>query len=177
MRTSYAVVTPTYRCRTAYIHGLEFCTGDFVIIMDADFSHHVCAFRIIIQMVLNLCGWSSPSLSLSLFGTSLYRVKTRVKLHFLRQQQAHDLDIVTGTRYRSGASPGMSGAAPGGVYGWDLKRKMVSRGANFLADTALNPGVTDLTGSFRSVEVYTITVNSAGILQPPGYIRNMCYRG
>lgn len=27
--------------RTAYIHGLQFCTGDFVIIMDADFSHHV----------------------------------------------------------------------------------------------------------------------------------------
>lgn len=29
-------------CRTAYIHGLNFCSGDFVIIMDADFSHHVC---------------------------------------------------------------------------------------------------------------------------------------
>jgi hypothetical protein len=27
--------------RTAYIHGLNFCSGDFVIIMDADFSHHV----------------------------------------------------------------------------------------------------------------------------------------
>lgn len=27
--------------RTAYIHGLQFCTGDFVVIMDADFSHHV----------------------------------------------------------------------------------------------------------------------------------------
>jgi len=26
---------------TAYVHGLESCTGDFVIIMDADFSHHV----------------------------------------------------------------------------------------------------------------------------------------
>ena len=23
------------------MHGLNFCTGDFVIIMDADFSHHV----------------------------------------------------------------------------------------------------------------------------------------
>lgn len=29
---------------TAYVHGLESCTGDFVIIMDADFSHHVSAF-------------------------------------------------------------------------------------------------------------------------------------
>jgi hypothetical protein len=26
---------------TAYVHGLNFCTGTFVIIMDADFSHHV----------------------------------------------------------------------------------------------------------------------------------------
>jgi len=32
--------------RTAYIHGLSFCTGDFVIIMDADFSHHVCIIPI-----------------------------------------------------------------------------------------------------------------------------------
>lgn len=27
--------------RTAYVHGLESCSGDFTIIMDADFSHHV----------------------------------------------------------------------------------------------------------------------------------------
>jgi dolichol-phosphate mannosyltransferase len=37
----------------------------------------------------------------------------------------------------------------GGVYGWDLKRKMTSRVANFLASTLLNPVATDLTGSFR----------------------------
>ena len=43
----------------------------------------------------------------------------------------------------------MPGAQPGGVHGWDLKRKIVSRGANFLADTVLSPGVSDLTGSFR----------------------------
>lgn len=36
----------TYHLRTAYIHGLEFCTGDFVIIMDADFSHHVRALAL-----------------------------------------------------------------------------------------------------------------------------------
>ncbi|ELU36243.1 glycosyltransferase family 2 protein [Rhizoctonia solani AG-1 IA] len=91
---------------TAYIHGLKFVTGDFVIIMDADFS----------------------------------------------LQQAYNLDIVTGTRYRSTSTPPMPGDAPvtpGGVHGWDLKRKFVSRGANFLADTVLNPGVSDLTGSFR----------------------------
>jgi len=36
-------------------------------------------------------------------------------------------DIVTGTRY----------ARDGGVYDWDLKRKLVSRGANLFADTVL----------------------------------------
>lgn len=30
--------------RTAYVHGLNFCTGSFVIIMDADFSHHASEF-------------------------------------------------------------------------------------------------------------------------------------
>jgi len=54
-------------------------------------------------------------------------------------QERGDYDIVTGTRY----------AGDGGVYGWDLKRKFVSRGANLFADTVLRPGVSDLTGSFR----------------------------
>lgn len=72
-------------------------------------------------------------------------------LSVVRLQQAHDLDIVTGTRYRSSAKPALSGTEPGGVHGWDLKRKLVSRGANFLADTVLSPGVSDLTGSFRCV--------------------------
>ena len=49
------------------------------------------------------------------------------------------LDIVTGTRYALG----------GGVSGWDLRRKVISRGANFLAQFLLSPGVSDLTGSFR----------------------------
>ena len=48
-------------------------------------------------------------------------------------------DLVSGTRYLSG----------GGVYGWDLNRKLTSRVANFLAATALNPSASDLTGSFR----------------------------
>jgi len=68
-----------------------------------------------------------------------------------RLQKAHNLDIVTGTRYRSTATPYASDAKPGGVHGWDFKRKLVSKGANFLADTALNPGVSDLTGSFRYI--------------------------
>lgn len=50
--------------------------------------------------------------------------------------------IVTGTRYAKG----------GGVHGWDLKRKITSKGANILADMLLNPGVSDLTGSFRLYE-------------------------
>jgi dolichol-phosphate mannosyltransferase len=89
---------------TAYVHGLKFATGNFVIIMDADFSHHP---KFIPRMVA--------------------------------RQRAGNYDIVTGTRY----------AGDGGVYGWDLKRKLVSKGANILADTVLRPGVSDLTGSFR----------------------------
>ncbi|KAK6038376.1 hypothetical protein COOONC_24121 [Cooperia oncophora] len=54
-------------------------------------------------------------------------------------QKKENLDIVTGTRY----------AMSGGVYGWDIKRKTMSKGANFLAQFLLNPGVSDLTGSFR----------------------------
>ncbi|KAI4163012.1 MAG: hypothetical protein LQ342_003330 [Letrouitia transgressa] len=89
---------------TAYVHGLQYATGNFVIIMDADFSHHP---KFIADMV--------------------------------RTQKSADYDIVTGTRY----------AGNGGVFGWDLKRKLISRGANLFADTALRPGVSDLTGSFR----------------------------
>ncbi|KAK7721325.1 dolichol-P-mannose synthesis [Diaporthe eres] len=89
---------------TAYVHGLQFAKGNYIIIMDADFSHHP---KFIPQMIA--------------------------------LQKAHDYDIVTGTRYASG----------GGVYGWDLKRKLTSKGANIFADTVLRPGVSDLTGSFR----------------------------
>ncbi|KAK7952150.1 dolichol-phosphate mannosyltransferase [Apiospora aurea] len=89
---------------TAYVHGLQFATGNYVIIMDADFSHHP---KFIPQMIA--------------------------------KQKTANYDIVTGTRY----------AGNGGVYGWDLKRKFVSRGANLFADTVLRPGVSDLTGSFR----------------------------
>jgi len=89
---------------TAYVHGLQVAKGNFVIIMDADFSHHPKFLPVMIE-----------------------------------KQKQGDYDIVTGTRY----------AGDGGVYGWDLKRKLVSRGANLFADTVLRPGVSDLTGSFR----------------------------
>lgn len=64
-------------------------------------------------------------------------------IEVMNRTKAH---IVTGTRYRRG----------GGVVGWDLFRKLTSRTANFLADFLLNPGVSDLTGSFRLYERETI---------------------
>lgn len=37
---------------SAYIHGLKFASGNFVIIMDADMSHHVSAgARLLTKMV------------------------------------------------------------------------------------------------------------------------------
>lgn len=89
---------------TAYVHGLKHASGDFVVIMDADLSHHPKYL---------------PS--------------------FIKKQMETGADIVTGTRYVKG----------GGVHGWNLMRKLTSRGANVLAHTLLWPGVSDLTGSFR----------------------------
>ncbi|VDN98388.1 unnamed protein product [Rodentolepis nana] len=60
-------------------------------------------------------------------------------VHGMKLQKCMDYDIVTGTRYACG----------GGVSGWDLKRKIISRGANFLAQLMLRPRASDLTGSFR----------------------------
>ncbi|KAL6493265.1 Dolichol-phosphate mannosyltransferase subunit 1 [Orobanche gracilis] len=87
---------------TAYMHGLKHANGNFVVIMDADLSHH------------------------AKIPTELYQIATGAS-------------IVTGTRYVNG----------GGVHGWNLMRKLTSRGANVLAQTLLWPGVSDLTGSFR----------------------------
>lgn len=89
---------------TAYLHGMESARGEFIILMDADLSHHP---KVIPEMI--------------------------------KRQKDTKCDIVTGTRYEGG----------GGVSGWDLKRKLISRGANYLAQTLLQPGVSDLTGSFR----------------------------
>lgn len=107
---------------TAYVHGLRHARGEYVIIMDADLSHH-----------------------------------PKYIPDFIRHQQQTGCDIVTGTRYK----------AQGGVCGWNFKRKLVSRGANFLAQTLLNPGVSDLTGSFRLykknvLEKVIASVNSKG---------------
>ncbi|XP_009631578.1 dolichol-phosphate mannosyltransferase subunit 1 isoform X1 [Nicotiana tomentosiformis] len=89
---------------TAYIHGLKHASGNFVVIMDADLSHH-----------------------------------PKYLPRFIKKQMETGANIVTGTRYVTG----------GGVHGWNLMRKLTSRGANVLAQTLLWPGVSDLTGSFR----------------------------
>lgn len=49
-----------------YIHGLNFVTGDFVIIMDADFSQSVCAS--LLSIVVSKVFIPSLHLSLNLFG-------------------------------------------------------------------------------------------------------------
>ncbi|XLS43511.1 hypothetical protein HN51_000376 [Arachis hypogaea] len=56
----------------------------------------------------------------------------------IKQMEAR-ADIITGTHYVKG----------GGVHGWNLMRKLTSRGENVLAQTFLWPGVSDLTRSFR----------------------------
>ncbi|KAE8813786.1 dolichol-phosphate mannosyltransferase subunit 1 [Hordeum vulgare] len=99
---------------TAYMHGLKHASGEFVVIMDADLSHHSEE-----HMYSNFSFNHIPSLT--------------------RKQKETGADIVTGTRYVSN----------GGVHGWNLMRKLTSRGANVLAQTLLRPGASDLTGSFR----------------------------
>jgi len=58
---------------------------------------------------------------------------------FIQKQQQGGYDVVSSTRYAQG----------GGIAGWDLKRIVISRGANLLATLLLSPGISDLTGSFR----------------------------
>ncbi|XP_033113544.1 dolichol-phosphate mannosyltransferase subunit 1-like [Anneissia japonica] len=58
---------------------------------------------------------------------------------FIKKQEENDFDVVSGTRY----------TGTGGVYGWDFKRKLISRGANYVTQILLRPGASDLTGSFR----------------------------
>ncbi|NWX19029.1 DPM1 mannosyltransferase, partial [Aegotheles bennettii] len=95
------IISVLFSSGTAYIHGMKHATGNFIVIMDADLSHHV-------------------------------------SLYFIKQREGN-FDIVSGTRYKGN----------GGVYGWDLKRKLISRGANFITQVLLRPGASDLTGSFR----------------------------
>ncbi|KAK8751374.1 hypothetical protein OTU49_014468 [Cherax quadricarinatus] len=58
---------------------------------------------------------------------------------FIKKQKEGNYDLVSGTRY----------IGSGGVYGWDLKRKVISRTANYITQILLRPRASDLTGSFR----------------------------
>eukprot|EP01127_Copromyxa_protea_P014400 TRINITY_DN4000_c0_g1_i1.p1 TRINITY_DN4000_c0_g1~~TRINITY_DN4000_c0_g1_i1.p1 ORF type:complete len:263 (-),score=53.96 TRINITY_DN4000_c0_g1_i1:300-1088(-) len=112
---------------TAYLAGIEHATGNFIIIMDADMSHHPDAIA-----------------------------------QFIKKQEEADYDIVTGTRYVEG----------GGVWGWGVYRKLVSRGANYLADFMLGLGVSDLTGSFRLYK-RNILEHLMSVCQSSGYVFQM----
>ncbi|GMH77704.1 hypothetical protein TrLO_g15828 [Triparma laevis f. longispina] len=92
---------------SAYLSALHLVKSPYVILMDADLSHH-----------------------------------PKFIPKFVQKMEETGCNIVTGTRYRDG----------GGVAGWDTRRKVMSKGANFLADFLLSPGVSDLTGSFRLYE-------------------------
>lgn len=108
---------------TAYIHGIKHANGNFIIIMDADLSHHVifvCLLQINILMEFRL-------------------FQPKFIPEFIELQKTKDFDIISGTRYLGN----------GGVSGWDFKRKLISRGANFLSQILLRPNASDLTGSFR----------------------------
>eukprot|EP01120_Amphizonella_sp_Union-15-10_P006886 TRINITY_DN2276_c0_g1_i1.p1 TRINITY_DN2276_c0_g1~~TRINITY_DN2276_c0_g1_i1.p1 ORF type:complete len:240 (+),score=41.95 TRINITY_DN2276_c0_g1_i1:76-795(+) len=112
---------------TAYLHGIQHANGNFIIIMDADMSHH-------------------PKYIAS----------------FIAKQKEKDYDIVTGTRYVYG----------GGVWGWGLYRKLVSRVANYIAETLLGLGVSDLTGSFRLYKKDVLT-KLMSVCESKGYVFQM----
>ena len=130
---------------TAYVHGISHATGDFIIIMDADLSHHVSNQTIKLKM----------SLLLSHFQPKFIP-------QFIELQKKHNYDIVSGTRYKGN----------GGVYGWDFKRKLISRGANFLSQFLLRPNASDLTGSFRLYKRDVLTKLIAAC-ESKGYVFQM----
>lgn len=81
---------------------------------------------------------------------------------FIELQKKHDYDIVSGTRYKG----------DGGVYGWDFKRKLISRGANFLSQFLLRPNASDLTGSFRLYKKSVLT-QLISACESKGYVFQM----
>ena len=112
---------------TAYVHGMKHARGNFVIIMDADLSHHP---KFIPDMVA--------------------------------KQKEEDFDVVSGTRYALG----------GGVNGWDFKRKLISRTANYITQVLLRPNASDLTGSFRLYKKSVLEKLVASVVSK-GYVFQM----
>jgi dolichol-phosphate mannosyltransferase len=112
---------------SAYIDGIELATGNFIIIMDADMSHHPHEIS-----------------------------------KYIEKQAQSNYDIVTGTRY----------TGDGGVWGWNLKRKFVSRTANYIADYLLNLQVSDITGSFRLYKK-SVLKHLMSVCESTGYVFQM----
>jgi dolichol-phosphate mannosyltransferase len=112
---------------SAYRDGLKEAKGNFIILMDADLSHH-------------------PKYIPAMVAT----------------QAEGGFDIVSGTRY----------VREGGVYGWDLKRKLMSKVANFMAHVLLAPPVSDLTGSFRLYKRAALAETLASVVST-GYVFQM----
>lgn len=110
---------------TAYVHGIKHANGNFIIIMDADLSHHV---SLICSLEFGHCHANCSSV-----------LQPKFIPEFIKLQQEHNYDVVSGTRYDGN----------GGVFGWNFQRKLVSRGANYLSQVLLRPQCSDLTGSFR----------------------------
>jgi dolichol-phosphate mannosyltransferase len=133
---------------SAYMDGLALVRGDLVVLMDADLSHHPkfipamyrCVLvgwlrinaRVIIKEDIIRGRWLDVrfvhSILCAIYSRpSTARTMTHAHPQYDRKQQEGDFDVVTGTRYALG----------GGVSGWDLRRKLISRGANFLALAAV----------------------------------------
>jgi hypothetical protein len=70
---------------------------------------------------------------------------------------------VTSSRYNGSSA---------GVHGWDLKRKLVSKGANIFTDTLLQPSVSNLTRSFRLYKRDVLGKTIAKV-QSKGYVFQM----
>ena len=118
---------------SAYSAGLKASSGQRIILMDADLSHHP---KYIPEMIAVMDAGNSNSESAAATNNNNNNKRKMKKP-----------DIVSGTRYRKG----------GGVAGWDTKRKVTSCGANFLASFLLRTGgASDLTGSFRLYERHAI---------------------
>ena len=85
------------------------------------------------QEVLLRCipTYSTQAVRVSIIWRGVPGLEPTCELVEHRKQQEGNFDIVSGTRY----------APEGGVYGWDFRRKLTSRGANILASTLLQPGV------------------------------------
>ncbi|CAL6280169.1 unnamed protein product [Bathycoccus prasinos] len=153
---------------SAYIHGLQFARGEFVILMDADLSHNPKAIPEFIRKqeegdydvvtgTRYLASSTSSSSSTSTTTTTTTTISSRITNNSSSTKSSRKSKIKE---------------QECGVYGWDTRRKLTSRVANYLAHVSLNPGVSDLTGSFR---LYRKTTFQALVssMQSVGYVFQM----